>query len=138
MPEMLLAQDQEVIQTLVSKRLGESFGERVQVGSERPDSFDSGSLRRPDGIKLLRVLRIVIDDQHIGRGETQIGDRHRGVPSLLRDPGRVWVRGDPADDGSFRLGTDEEQDKEIDHPLGGHRLNLQEVTGPQGFGVSYV
>lgn len=88
--EMAFAQDQELVQTLLSNRTNPAFGERIRIGSPhwRPD--DRNILRCEDRLEARRELGVTIVDQE-AHGEHAILNLPTELPRLLSHPrtGRV-------------------------------------------------
>ena len=104
---MLLAKNDEVVETLVLKRLAPAFGIAVEIwaGVWKPDDICAARLQ--DGIELLGELLVAVTDEMacLHAGLLQMDGK---VPGLLRHPLCMRMVGDPRDEDSPASDVDEE------------------------------
>jgi len=134
MPQVPLAENDEMIQALLTQSLRETFAISIQVVRSRPNPDDCCVLGLEDRVEFFGVFRVVINHE-IRRWQTQILHLHRRVSSLLAHPGCIRVCADAGDKHLPGAGMNEEQNGQIDQSLGCSGFYAQKVADSQRGGM---
>ena len=133
-PQMFLAEADEMIRTFLLDRLHEPLGEGVQVRLPRPDPHHFRSVRFQGLAELHRELGVHVHDQMRRWRCFVLGD-HRKVAGLLNHPRFVGVRGHAGHIETPRAHVDEEQHENIGQAALRPDFLGEEVAGPECFGM---
>jgi hypothetical protein len=125
--KVILAEDQDVVETLAAEAAEEAFADSIHVGRFRRDREHVDARAVGGGGKVAAEFAVVVPDQK-PRG-LLVGC---GLPQLLGDPGVGWGAGD-VDMHDFTTGMpDDDEGEERAEP---GVLELEEVAGPDLGGV---
>lgn len=130
MPQMILAEHDEMIEALALDALHPAFREGVEVGSERPDLMHFQAVGGEDRIELLGELAVVVSDQN-RRLLRQLGEVHGDVAGLLRHPLGVGMGTHAGHVHAAAADVNEEQHEVVDQARHRPHLFREEVAGPQ-------
>jgi len=133
-PQMFLAEADEMIRTFLLDRLHEPLGEGVQVRLPRPDPHHFRSVGFQRRSELGRELEIHVHDQMSRSRNFVLGD-DRKVAGLLHHPRFVGVRGHAGHMNPLRAYMNEKEHKDIDQSALRPDFLGEEVAGPECFGM---
>ena len=128
--KVLLAEDNEMVQTFPFHGLHKSLGVSVHVGTARLSTHGLDAVGFEDLVELGGELRIAVADEMIG-GPGAIAGDHRKVPCLLSHPDAVRIGSHAGNEYAARADVDEEQDEHVDEAFGRHDTLGEEVAGPE-------
>jgi len=135
LPEMGLAERDDLVEALRLDGEDEALGEGIEVGAVRGKTEDSAAAlgqHLPEG---LGVERIPVHDEVAGAEEEAI-EGIGEVASHLQHPPPIWSRRDPCDPDLAGLEVHDEEDEVADEAIRLEGLNTEEVGGPNGSPVS--